>query len=146
MMNTSRSNLGLWMIRRIFPALAIGAVLGLVVGLLQRDSPSGLRTLQILVSVIFGAIGLVYIYWASHRQNSGGYVWSVLERLGILSSALGAFLLSAKLGAPKLPGSILAYGTAAFGLAFVVRPILDHFGRRRKRSEALPPTALRSGR
>jgi len=102
-MNAPRSNFVLWLIRRILPVLVVGALLGLGVAALQRHYLQTLRIFEIPGSVLFGVVCLIYVYWASHRQNSGGYVRSSFERLGILSSALGALLLSAKLGFPELP-------------------------------------------
>ena len=128
----SSQHLGWWLFRKTLPALMWGAIIGVCLGFLAHKSPNGFRGLQIVAALIFFGIFILYSYWASNRKNSGGYVWHPLQRMGIFCSGIGALLLSLKLGFPALAGSLWIYAFLAFLLAFVIRPILDHLGWKRK--------------
>jgi hypothetical protein len=96
---------------------------------LRAKAPSVLGTVSTIAGILFGVLSALYFYWAIRADNGGGYRFSRLERLGVFSSGLGALLIAARLGFPGLfPGPIPIYFVAGFILAFIVRPILDHYG------------------
>jgi hypothetical protein len=123
----------------MMPGVVIGAIVAAALVLLKNHSPASLRILAIVASAIFALFSITYFYWASCATNSGGYRWSRLERLGLVSSGFGAFLMFGKLGFPKqIPGPTIAYFFGALLLAFVVRPMLDSAGSKKTNSESGP--------
>ena len=121
------TNITLWLLRKMLPFLVIGAIVGASIGFLKSGHPDGLRILEIVGSVVFGLMFLLYSWWAVRRSDPG-YIWSVPERLGVMASAAAAGILSVRFALPMLPGTIWVYLVASFVLAFIIRPILENYG------------------
>lgn len=121
------------------PGVAIGAIVGAALVLLESHSPAALRMLAIAASAVFALFSTTYFYWSFGPATPGTFRWSKWERLGLASSGLGALLMSGKLGFPnQIPGSTFAYFIAALLLAFVIRPMLESAGFRKTNSKSVP--------
>ena len=129
-MSVGSTSIVLWLFRKMLPFLVVGAIVGASIGFLKSGHPDGLRILEIVGSVVFGLLFLLYSWWAVCRSDSG-YNWSVPERLGVMASAVAALILSARFALPMLSGTIWGYLLVSFGLAFIIRPILDSHGRKK---------------
>jgi len=119
-----------WFLRKMAPFLITGAVIAVSVTLI-RDSHAGVRRwIEIAVSLGMAGMFVVYLWWALTAKNTGGYAWSIRERLGLLLSGLAALTISLKFAFKSLPGPLWAYLLAAFLMAFVLRPVLENEGDR----------------
>ncbi len=114
--------------------LVAGAIAGVTIGFLKSEHPDALRISQIVGAVVFGLTFLLYSWWAICRSSSG-YRWSVPERLGVFASAVAALILSVRLALPTLPGAIWIYLIASFVTAFLIRPLLENYGRKKYHDE-----------
>ena len=133
-MSNESPSVALWLLRKLLPVLIVGAIAGVTIGLLKSKHPDALRILQIVGAVVFGLLFLLYSWWAVCRSSSG-YSWSVPQRLGVFASAVAALILSVRLAVPTLPGAIWGYLIASFVLAFIIRPVLDNYGRNKYHDE-----------
>ena len=131
--NHQGQRLLLWLIRKIAPGLFIGGIIGSAIALLAIHNTPLLRTFSLIASVLFGLLSALYFYGSSSSTNGGGYQWSIIERLGIAASGLGALTLALKLGLPDIfLGSHFTYLVGAMILAFIVRPVLDNISYNRE--------------
>jgi len=123
----------LWFVKKLVPWLVFGAVIGTILAFTAKFSPFAFRIVEIIISIAFASIGILYSIFASRSDNGEGYHYSPLERVAILFSALGAYIISFKLGFPTvLPGGALIYFFTAFVFAFAVRPFLEHIDFKRR--------------
>ncbi len=122
-----------YILNKMAPFLLIGMVAGAILGLSKKHNPELLSYFKYLGAFIFGVAFLVYSYWSYSRPETN-YQWSLLERLGILVSGIAALIMCLRLSTDFLKGSIIMYAIISFSLAFIGRPILEHYGTRNKHS------------
>jgi uncharacterized membrane protein YfcA len=121
-----------WLLRKMVPFWIIGAAIGLAIGYFSAQSESSKKTIELVFSVPFCLLTFFYFYSSVRQNEKNSYQWSTIERLGIAFSAIGAGAMSFRLLVGSSAGPVWIYGIFFLVAAFVIRPVLEEIGWKRK--------------
>lgn len=131
-MNANKQSFAGWMFRKFAAIWIFSAIVGLTIGFIHAKSPDTSRVLEVICGLLFSAVFLIYCYFTFRPNKENQYQWNQIDRIGISSSAVGALLISFRLLAGSEAGRLWIYAMVAFSLAFIVRPIFEAIGWKRR--------------